>query len=221
MPGPDPASYDWCLVLVTGPGPGTSIQVRPPRFFTESPPIGRAQIKYQDDGSFSTFIERTGSFSLDFPAYCVRAFGAQDGPLDPADPASPTVGVCERLEAVFEIDGGGEGINANTRCSPNPRDPVGQEGCICTFDLRGYGGGPSGTFQLLDDHTIRHLPGSDFPQEATFCVQGDRLQLTGTDGAYLFDQPGLRTLDLVRACTTDATCRSAHCDVTTGTCAGM
>jgi hypothetical protein len=45
---------------------------------------------------------------------------------------------------------------------------------------------------------MTHLPGTQFPQDVTFCNEGSRLQLTGADGAYLFDRVGLRTLDLIK-----------------------
>jgi hypothetical protein len=35
-----------------------------------------------------------------------------------------------------------------------------------------------------------------FPSTATYCRNSTSLQLTGADDSYLFDTPGLRTLDL-------------------------
>jgi hypothetical protein len=55
---------------------------------------------------------------------------------------------------------------------------------------------------MLDNHTLLQLPFTNFPQRVTFCNQGDRLQLTGADGDYLFGQRGLRTLDLVKTAMT-------------------
>jgi hypothetical protein len=43
-----------------------------------------------------------------------------------------------------------------------------------------------------------HVPGNNFPEKVNFCLQGDRLQLTGADGQYLFDRLGLRTMDMLR-----------------------
>ena len=36
----------------------------------------------------------------------------------------------------------------------------------------------------------------NFPAKATYCNKGNSLQLTGSDGEYLFGLFGLRTLDL-------------------------
>jgi hypothetical protein len=222
MPYPEPAVFDWCILLVTGPGAGEDIRVKPPRFYYESGQIGVVALKYSPDGHFSAGITRTGTFYLDFPAYCISAFGAKGGILDPTQPMDmqQTVDVCKRLEVPVAASGLGEGSYRNTTCRLNTaqaRDewglegPADPKGCICRFDVTETGG-PSGAYSLLNDNTLVHIPGSNFPQKATFCQQGDRLQLTGTDGAYLFDQAGVRTFDLVRACATDATCTSRHCN---------
>ena len=125
--------------------------------------------------------------------------------------------VCKQLEGPIRGAGAGEGSYFNTVCSVNPYDPPGDEGCLCTFQVSETGG-PAGKFFLQDDQTAVHLTDSGFPMKATFCQEGDRLQLTGTDGAYLFDQRGLRTFDLVRLCTMDTDCASGHCDVANSNC---
>jgi hypothetical protein len=199
-PLPEPALFDWCLLLVTGPSSTSNngtIQIRPPRFYYESGPIGAVSVRYEADGHFATGITRTGTYTLDFPGFCVRAFGTMDGaPIDPVnDPMGPTGGVCKQLEGPVRVSGISEGSYQNTICDANPDDP---EGCLCTFDVTETGG-PGGVYQMVNSNTILHLAERSFPAKATFCNQGDRLELTGTDGTYLFDQRGLRTLDLVRA----------------------
>ncbi len=189
----EPAFFDWCNLLVTNNG--TSIQAKAPRFFYESGPIGWANINYKPDGHYTLGVSRTGTYSLDFPELCMRQFGAVDG--KPAVDANgnevtgPT-NVCKQLEVPLRASGIGEGSYPNTTCEINPADPG---GCICFFDVTETGGG-SGTYRLLDNHTIMHLPGSNFPQKVTFCNKGGSLQLTGADGEYLFGQKGLRTMDL-------------------------
>jgi hypothetical protein len=186
---PEPALFDWCLLLVTNGG--TNIQARPPRFFYSDGRIGAATVRYDPDGHFSAGITRTGTYTLDFPAFCMRAFGATDG--RPADPdGGPPLNICKQLEVPVRASGIGEGSYMNTTCDPNPDDPA---GCLCVFDVTETGG-LSGTYQVLNANTILHLPVTNFPQKVTFCNKGDSLQLTGTDGAYLFDVRGLRTMDL-------------------------
>jgi len=220
-PYPEPALFDWCILLVTGPNPGPSdhgIQLKPPRFYYESGPIGATSIKYDETGHFSAGITRTGTFTLDFPEFCVRAFGALDNrppdpEADPTDPHSQPADVCKQLEVPVRASGLGEGSYRNTTCErEDPGAPPGTGGCICRFDVTETGG-PSG-FYGIDGNTIVHIPGTNFPLRATYCAGDDTLQLTGADDTYLFDQRGVRTFDLVRSCKTDAECASGHCFLT-------
>jgi hypothetical protein len=222
-PAVEPALFDWCLLLVTGPDPmdplnKPAIIQKPPRFYYESGPIGAASIKYEiQEGKphFVAGITRTGTFTLDFPAYCVRAFGAMGN--KPLEPGGASVDLCKQLEVPIAASGLGEGSYRNTKCYKYESDPIEYYGCYCTFDVTETGG-PSGGFFLEDDSTITHLPGTNFPQRATFCQEGDRLQLTGADGSYLFDQRGVRTFDLKKACGMDSDCASGSCDTTIGVC---
>jgi hypothetical protein len=197
-PPPEPALYDWCDLLVTGMG---DIVHTPPLFFPGGPtgyqgpsnvanyyvggPIGAATIHYDTDGTYTLSTTRTGTYFLDFPSFCVRNFGAKDG---------LTGNVCQQLQV---------GLNKvaatkyrNIGCDLDPNDPPATAGCICHFDL--FDTQTNTGFWGTNGSTLQHLPGNNFPQYATFCSSGDTLQLTGADGAYLFDRVGLRTLDLVK-----------------------
>jgi hypothetical protein len=225
-PYPEPAVFDWCVLLVTGPVAGGQIEVKPPRFYYESGPIGFATLKFQADGHFSTGITRTGTFTLDFPTYCIRAFGAMDNrPTDPTDPKSLPVNVCKQLEVPLASSGIGEGSYHNSTCDPNTDElrarygldgPADPGGCLCRFDVDETGG-PAGTYIVQQDRaTIVDFPdavASNFPQKTTYCARGDDLKLTGADGLYLFDQKGLRTMDLVRGCKDPTDCVSGNCVV--------
>jgi hypothetical protein len=222
---PEPAVYDWCLLLVTGPGAGDSIQVFPPRLYQESPAYGFVTLKFQDDGHFSSGITLTGTFLLELPSYCIRAFGAQADTSVPATPTAPD-NVCKRLETPLYNAEINTGAYKNLTCDANTADVRARfgldgggdpYGCLCRYDVNATGG-PAGTYSLLNSNTIIDFPDavvSSYPQETTYCLRGDELQLTGADGAYLFDQTGLRTLDLVRGCSDDTDCVSGHCDSTT------
>lgn len=187
----EPALYDWCDGLLTSNG--TSIQNRSAIFYSESSPVGDARIRINADGTYSAGITRTGTFVLDFPALCMREFGALDGKsIDPMDPTAPTGNVCKQLEVPLRKSGAGPGSYQNTTCEPNPKDPA---GCLCAFDVQETAG-PSGNYQVLDSNTILFLSDKNYPARVTYCNKGNELELTGADGEYLFGVRGLRTLDL-------------------------
>jgi hypothetical protein len=216
-PFPEPALFDWCLLLVAGPG--AEIQRRDPRFYYDSGQIGVASIKFKPDFTFSADLTITGTYTLDFPEFCVKAFGAMEGPLNPSMPNLGNGPVCKRLEVPLRADGIGGGDYFNTTCVDDTPDArfayglpgPGDGGCLCRFDVTETGG-PPGSYAIINDNIIQFIPGHNFPQRATFCQEGDRLQLTGADGTYLFDRKGLRTFDLVRGCTMGTDCASGNCN---------
>jgi hypothetical protein len=191
-PPPEPALYDWCDLLVTSGG--NDIQAKAGGFVYSDGQVGSATVRFNADGTFSAGITKTGTYTLDFPALCMREFGAKDKLSDPTNPNSPVINVCKQLEVPLRASGLGEGAYPNTTCDRNPNDP---NGCLCYFDVTSTGG-PAGYYQMLDKNTILFLPGTNFPQKATYCNKGDTLELTGTDGEYLFDVGGLRTFNLSR-----------------------
>jgi len=205
VPAIDPALWDWCDSLVTSGG--THLVVVSAGFVYSDPRTGSATVRFKHDGTFSAGLTVTGTYLLDFPALCMREFGGMDGrAADPDnDPNGAPVNICKQLETAQRRTGTNTGAYFNTTCDKNPSDP---QGCLCAFDLTATGG-PSGLYQLLDSNgnvcpptatncnTLQFLPQTTFPQKATFCMTGDSLELTGTDGAYLFDNStGLRTLKL-------------------------
>jgi hypothetical protein len=194
-PPPEPAVYDWCDQLVNGARPqsGQLAQYHQPGFYYESGQVGQANLRINQDGSYTLGSARTGIFLLEFPAKCVRMYGAMDGlPIVEGDPTSPVGGVCKQLEKPIADSGTGEGSYSNTICAPNPNDPG---GCVCQFDVSETGG-PSGPWKRINANTIEFILQKNFPSRATFCNKGGTLELTGADGDYLFGVKGLRTFKM-------------------------
>ena len=194
LPPPEPAVYDWCDMLITNSG--LSIQTHAANFYAESAPVGAATVRLQKNGVFSAGLTVTGTYTLNFPALCMREFGAMDGrAIDPSDPSLGTGDVCQQLQVPLRAAGVGDGADINTTCSAQGADPG---GCICKFDVQAAGG-PSGYFRQISANTIQFLPNANFPQTVTYCNSGDgSLDLTGADGEYLFGVAGLRTLRLAQ-----------------------
>jgi hypothetical protein len=203
---PEPALFDWCDQLVTKAFDAqTGILVNAAYIFTPDIQIGVASVSYRQDGTYSAGLGRTGVFQLTFPALCMREFGATDGNPAFDMQAGKTVGgpvnICKQLELPLGegFKGGGSVPDVTCNVDQDPNDPG---GCTCSYTVNQVGGG-AGTFLTqatspsLDYNTILNLPGKDFPQSVTYCNTGNELQLTGTNGQYLFGTLGLRTLDLV------------------------
>jgi hypothetical protein len=199
MPPPDPATYDWCdLLIVTG---GDQSLQHAPKFFTGTPPVGAAWVRYQN-GVYTLSVTQTGTFDLNFSPTCVRAFGAKDGraadinppalPDGGPAPLGPSLSICKQIEVQvpLKLDSANKLAIQHVTC-----DPTADGGCGCTFDLFSTVES-TGPYSLQPGNILLQLSATAFPQRSTFCNRGDHLELTGADGAYLFSTPGLRTLDL-------------------------
>jgi hypothetical protein len=184
LPLPDEAFYDWCDLLVfKTEDPGMYEANHTPHFSLADQQIGDAYVHYDADGTYSAILTKTGTYVADYPPTCVRGFGGVGD-------------VCTQVQTYLTAKSG----NAkNIQCVPSPIDPA---GCACRFEVSIVSGG-SGLYSG-GGNTINHAmtkrpdgtQAADFPAAATYCNKGSSLELTGKDGAYLFNQPGLRTLDL-------------------------
>jgi len=190
VPPPEPAVYDWCDQLVASGG--GKINLNDPNAYYESIQVGQASVKFLSDGTYTAGMTKTGTFILDLPAACVRAFGARDGlPIDPNDPTSPTGNACKQIQKPVNDDFTNSGAMFNTVCEPNPQEP---QGCLCRFDVSSTGG-PVG-FWKRHNNTLTLNNQGNFPTKIVFCNRGSELELTGADGDYLFGVKGLRTFRL-------------------------
>jgi hypothetical protein len=188
---PEPAVFDWCDELIASGS--DKVVLHDPLFFYEINNIGQAVVSINPDGTFTAGLTRVGTYLMDFPAVCVRSFGAQDGKvINPDDPTSPTGSVCKQMERFINISGTNSGAYFNTICDVNPQDP---QGCLCQFDASSTGG-PAGEWIRYDSNTLQLLTTNAVPAYVTFCNKGSELELTGTDGDYLFGVKGLRTFKL-------------------------
>lgn len=190
LPLPDEAFYDWCDLLTFKTADSTMYDANHvPRFSSTDLQIGAAWLHYDAMASmYTAALTTTGTYIADYPPTCVRGFGAKDDAM--------LGSVCTQLQTYLADKGTAA---KNIACVTSVEDPL---ACTCKFDISRVSGG-SGLY-VVQGNTIVHAlttrtdgtQGADFPAYATFCAQNGSLQLTGKDGAYLFNQPGLRTLDL-------------------------
>lgn len=185
------ALYDWCDLLVTNGG--NKVAAVDPHFSFENGTIGAAFVHYDaigpnGVGTYAVGMTRTGQYTIEFPEICIRDFGAVGD-------------VCTALQTQLTTTATPNSVYKNLQCLANPADP---QGCVCRFNVAVQSGG-SGTYEVVDSHTLLHrmnvkfpskAVAAAFPQKVSYCSAGGRLQLTGADDTYLFDEPGLRTMDL-------------------------
>jgi hypothetical protein len=193
IPLPDEAFYDWCDLLTFKTADSAMYDANHvPTFSSSDPQIGAAWVRYgapvNGGGAYTVALTTTGTYVADYPPTCIRGFGAKDDPV-----LGP---VCTQLQTYLTAKGTAA---RNIACITSLEDP---QACTCQFDISRVNSG-SGTY-AIQGNTIVHaltarMDGSaaaDFPASATYCAESGGLQLTGKDGAYLFNQAGLRTLDL-------------------------
>jgi hypothetical protein len=187
-PIPEPALWDWCHRLVTGPGEMIIVTGGTPRFDNESAQVGAAMLHYDGsgtEGGFTLTTVLTGRFTMNFPPICMHSFGAADNAMGD---------VCTQLATFLS----GQNLTRYKNISCGKDDPTDAfSGCDCTFDLNDVQAS-AGRYVSQSGGVLLHLPGNNFPESVSVCASADRLQLTGADGEYLFDRLGLRTLDMVR-----------------------
>jgi hypothetical protein len=192
LPLPEESLYDWCDALIFKTDDPNSVDSNHlARFSVADQTVGAAWIHYDGAGNYAALLTKTGTYVAEYPSGCVRAFGAMDD--------ATGGGVCTQVQAYLAAK---SSVGRNIACVSTPNDPTG--GCTCRFSISIQSGG-SGTYKPASSNTIVHQltarfpdksQAADFPSYATFCNKGTSLQLTGADGGYLFNEPGLRTLDL-------------------------
>jgi len=192
LPPPEEAFYDWCDLLTFKSGDSALYDANHlPRYSYNDQTIGAAWVHY--DTATSTYaakLTKTGTYTFDFPQACIISFGAKP------DETGSVGGQVQTYLAAKTTTA------KNVQCIPSTQD---QYGCVCRYDVSIVSGGsgligPDSSNSLV--HTVtkvfpENTQGADFPSYATYCAKGTSLELTGKDGGYLFNEPGLRTLNLV------------------------
>ena len=191
QPPPEATSSDWCSYLMYDPAMGITNFVFP----YDTLQITSGRVAYDGAGAYAALLSTTGTGAVDISASCLTRFGAVPTCAAVADlPNAPsaTRSLTDDLRA-YSISLGSPFQDIN--CADDGRD-----GCACTYAIafEPSGGGLSGRWSAQGT-VMTHFAGTKLiPSQADFCVDGDTMTLWGHDRAAIWDQPGLRTVNLQR-----------------------
>jgi hypothetical protein len=207
QPTPAKASSDWCSSLILGNVMGAN-GATSFRFPHDTLSVVGGQVTYtgedaqQQQGTYQAVITTTGTGGIDLSSSCLTRMGfslscdmfaealtsfAARKPVDPGVPCSDSPDEPASCQFFFSYQ--------NISCAP-----ISDGGCRCT-----YGVSFSGSFQGRWIRTGGLLTHSDtsrmLPTQADYCVQpaAGSLTLWGHDRTSIFQQAGIRTLNLVKA----------------------
>jgi hypothetical protein len=175
---PEKNTADWCSELtVTG---DLKEPVKKNNYWWEDLPYTGVLLEYKADGTFRGNLTRKAFVDRWYSDTCLRKYGYG--------------GDCKQFQNDLEMANQGAGEYNTFNCVANG----GRGGCDCNFEIFEVNT-LLGTY-TQNGSTITHFPASPTARysQASICVQGDKLQISGIDNSFIMDRPGLRTIELVR-----------------------
>ena len=175
---PEKTTADWCSeLIVTG---DKAEAVKQNNYWWEDLPYVSAFLEYLPDGSYRANLTRKGVVDRWLSDTCLRKYGYS--------------GDCKQFQADLEKANRGAGEYNTFNCGANGE----RGGCNCSYQIFEVNT-LLGTY-AIDGGTITHFPASptNHFSQASVCVKGDKLQISGKFNSYLWDRPGLRTMEMVR-----------------------
>src|SRR5688572_445017 len=175
---PESTNLDWCYSLVL-----TREEMAPIKralYYWENLVYLNGLLTYEDNGTYRLDFGRLGKMNAYYSRTCMRQYGND---FD-----------CTKFQETLEDANRGGGEYFNFQCSEN----TAKGGCNCVFSISEADA--QGGVYKAEGNTITHFPTSQNVHfsEAALCVRGDRMELSGRDNSYLWDRPGLRTIEMVR-----------------------
>lgn len=175
---PEKTNADWCSELVvTG---DNNEPIKSHLYWWEDLPYIEGFLQYHPNDTYDAGLTRKANVERWYSQTCLRKYGY--------------AGDCKALQEDFEKANQGAGEFNGFQCVENAK----RGGCSCTFEI----------FEVnkifgrysISGSTITHFPSTPTGHfsQASFCVKGDTIQISGKNNSYLWDRPGLRTIEMVR-----------------------
>ena len=175
---PESTNLDWCYNLIL-----TKDDVNPLKkhfYYWENLVYVGGIIDYTNDGRYTLDLGRLGRMYAYYSRTCLSQYGHEYD--------------CGKFQSILEAANQGAGEYHDFQCAEDTK----RGGCGCSFSVS-EADAQGGLFSV-EGSTLTHFPTSTnthFTQAIT-CVNGDTLQLSGKDNSYLWDRPGLRTMEFLR-----------------------
>jgi len=175
---PEKTFADWCSeLIITG---DTNEAVKNHNYWWEDLPYTLGFLEYLKDGSYRANLTRKANVDRWYSQTCLHKYGYG--------------GNCQTFQADLERANRGAGEYNTFKCGEN----VERGGCDCNFEIFEVNT-LFGSYSV-NGSTITHFPASPTTHfsQASFCVNGDKLKLSGMGNSFLWDRSGLRTIEIVR-----------------------
>jgi hypothetical protein len=192
-------SSDWCSAVAVN-AQGLTAFVFPHDTLSVSP--AGSLVTYNADGTYQAVVHTVGQGNIDLSASCIQRFGVAV--------------TCDSLAAQLTDFAARQLSVPGFTCTDSPDEPAicdyyytysdircadnGNQGCACTYGVD-FAGTFNGKWSRAGTTTLVHFDDKKMlPSQADYCVGGggNALSLWGQDRTSLFDEPGLRTLNLQR-----------------------
>jgi hypothetical protein len=175
---PESTNLDWCYNLVLTP---TEMEpVKKHLYWWENLPYIGGLVTYDADGKYRIDFSREGRVSRHYSRTCLGQYGH--------------AGTCAQFQEILHHANEGAKEYNSFEC----HDDTEKGGCNCSFNI-GEANAQSGMYSLTGS-TLTHFSGTPIAHfsQASVCVNGDTMQLSGLNNSFLWDRSGLRTIELVR-----------------------
>jgi len=178
---PERSSMDWCSNLVIR---GDRTIKRVNLWFPQIP-LRDAKLTYSaasdaaTDGKYQIQFKYFKQMRADFSAQCMTAQGVVMGCTEFSHAMATVLQTEPNIDSVV--------------CDDGP-----QGGCTCIYNML-LVTSVSGPWRRDGDLITHYDELGSAPAESDYCVNGNQLDLTGHDRTWVFNETGLRTLQLVRS----------------------
>lgn len=174
---PEATNLDWCYNLVLTSNEADALKKN--LYWWENLPYSGGLVTYTEDGRYSIDFGREGRVARHYSRTCLSQYGHDSD--------------CGTFQRVLTKANEGAHEYNSFECTESEKG-----GCNCTFNI-GEANAQTGVYSVSGNR-ITHFSNTPVAHfsHATQCVNGDRMELSGSNNSFLWDRSGLRAIELVR-----------------------